>query len=217
LGDVAKSAFIYYVRMVFLESTMRSLRFLILLFVAAGYSSASQALTVSPDVCTSNPTHCDTSLNQGGSDVSQFPVLAGLDLLYKFETDTNDEDGSATLAGSYSSTVTTEGTGDYVSAVISYGSGDIVDCSSPCYLTVKGGKDNPARYLFDLALSGPIGWDGVENLILSDFWASPDQGSISNFAIYGTAVSPIPVPAAVWLFGTALIGFVGMSRRREVA
>ena len=196
---------------------MRSLRFLILLFVAAGYSSASQALTVSPDVCTSNPTHCDTSLNQGGSDVSQFPVLAGLDLLYKFETDTNDEDGSATLAGSYSSTVTTEGTGDYVSAVISYGSGDIVDCSSPCYLTVKGGKDNPARYLFDLALSGPIGWDGVENLILSDFWASPDQGSISNFAIYGAAVSPIPVPAAVWLFGTALIGFVGMSRRREVA
>ena len=30
-------------------------------------------------------------------------------------------------------------------------------------------------------------------------------------------VSPVPVPAAVWLFGTALIGFVGMSRRRKVA
>jgi hypothetical protein len=28
---------------------------------------------------------------------------------------------------------------------------------------------------------------------------------------------PTPVPAAVWLFGTALIGFVGMSRRRKVA
>jgi hypothetical protein len=28
---------------------------------------------------------------------------------------------------------------------------------------------------------------------------------------------PVPVPAAVWLFGTALIGFVGMSRRRKVA
>jgi hypothetical protein len=32
-----------------------------------------------------------------------------------------------------------------------------------------------------------------------------------------TEVSPVPVPAAVWLFGTALIGFVGMSRRRKVA
>jgi hypothetical protein len=30
-------------------------------------------------------------------------------------------------------------------------------------------------------------------------------------------VSAVPVPAAVWLFGTALIGFVGMSRRRKVA
>jgi len=30
-------------------------------------------------------------------------------------------------------------------------------------------------------------------------------------------VSPVPLPATVWLFGTALIGFVGMSRRRKVA
>jgi hypothetical protein len=33
---------------------------------------------------------------------------------------------------------------------------------------------------------------------------------------YG-AISPIPVPAAFWLFGTALIGFVGISRRRKVS
>jgi hypothetical protein len=30
------------------------------------------------------------------------------------------------------------------------------------------------------------------------------------------APSAVPVPAAVWLFGTALIGFVGMSRRKKV-
>lgn len=29
--------------------------------------------------------------------------------------------------------------------------------------------------------------------------------------------STVPVPAAAWLFGTALIGFVGMSRRRKIA
>lgn len=33
----------------------------------------------------------------------------------------------------------------------------------------------------------------------------------------GSTVPPVPVPAAVWLFGTALIGFVGLSRRRKVA
>jgi len=31
------------------------------------------------------------------------------------------------------------------------------------------------------------------------------------------SVSPVPVPAAVWLFGTALVGLVGFSKRRKVA
>ena len=30
-----------------------------------------------------------------------------------------------------------------------------------------------------------------------------------------TAVSPVPVPAALWLFGTALIGLVGLGKRRK--
>ena len=46
------------------------------------------------------------------------------------------------------------------------------------------------------------------------------QGSTENYSHwteYGPAVSQVPVPAAIWLFGTALFGFVGMSRRRKVA
>jgi hypothetical protein len=31
------------------------------------------------------------------------------------------------------------------------------------------------------------------------------------------SVSPIPVPAAIWLFGTALIGMVGFNERRKAA
>lgn len=31
------------------------------------------------------------------------------------------------------------------------------------------------------------------------------------------SLSPVPLPAAAWLFGTALIGFIGFSRRRNVA
>jgi hypothetical protein len=34
------------------------------------------------------------------------------------------------------------------------------------------------------------------------------------FSIYGD-VSPVPIPATVWLFGTALIGLVGFSRRKK--
>jgi hypothetical protein len=33
----------------------------------------------------------------------------------------------------------------------------------------------------------------------------------------GADLNPVPVPAAIWLFGTALVGFIGVSRRRKVA
>ena len=38
----------------------------------------------------------------------------------------------------------------------------------------------------------------------------------SHWTEYGQ-ISAVPVPAAFWLFGTALIGFIGVSRRRKVA
>jgi hypothetical protein len=42
-----------------------------------------------------------------------------------------------------------------------------------------------------------------------------DADDYSHWTEYGTP-SAVPIPAAAWLFGTALIGFVGMSRRRKV-
>jgi hypothetical protein len=33
---------------------------------------------------------------------------------------------------------------------------------------------------------------------------------------FGT-VSPVPIPAAVWLFGSGLLGLVGMARRKKAA
>jgi len=185
--------------------------FFLLIFMA-GYSATSQALTISPADCTL-ANNCVTSPNQGGNDYNEFPgQLTGLDLLYKYETGSNGEDGSATLALSYESTIASESSGDYIGATVTYQGGDIVDCSFPCYLTVKDGNHQPARYLFDLTMNG-LFWNGTDDLVLADFW--PGQGSISNFAIYGTA-SPVPVPAALWLFGSALIGFIGFSRRTAV-
>ena len=50
-------------------------------------------------------------------------------------------------------------------------------------------------------------------------WNSFDANWNGTLVISGTSVgvSGVPVPAAVWLFGTALIGFIGLSRRRKVA
>jgi hypothetical protein len=90
---------------------------------------------------------------------------------------------------------------------------------------------------------GPPGVSGGVDLGIPGPWASPQLGSgillsnlqesnllsgnwyvnvhTSNFGggeIRGQVlVDVVPVPAAVWLFGTALIGVVGFSRRRKAA
>lgn len=48
-----------------------------------------------------------------------------------------------------------------------------------------------------------ISWDND----VAEFW--------HGFTIGVTEVQPVPVPAAVWLFGTGLIGLVGMARRKK--
>ena len=36
-----------------------------------------------------------------------------------------------------------------------------------------------------------------------------------NITLNGTAATVIPVPAAVWLFGSGLLGLVGVARRKK--
>ena len=89
---------------------------------------------------------------------------------------------------------------------------------------VDGGGD-PLEFLFSVTggdLSSIYG--GTGGVILSssgftgwgaDFTNSPFAGLADTFA-----VSPVPVPAAVWLFGSALLGLVGygrQSRRKQQA
>lgn len=61
-------------------------------------------------------------------------------------------------------------------------------------------------------------WD-VDGYADGSLWTSYDGGT--NWTIregtdtlFATYMSPVPVPAAVWLFGSGLIGLIGLSRRR---
>ena len=38
----------------------------------------------------------------------------------------------------------------------------------------------------------------------------------TSHQIAGPEISPVPIPGAIWLFGTALMGFISMSSRRKV-
>ncbi len=64
-------------------------------------------------------------------------------------------------------------------------------------------------------LAAVSAWDAT----FADMWEVPSSGAsdqVVTLTVTARALSPVPVPAAVWLFGTALIGFVGMSRRTSV-
>ena len=72
-------------------------------------------------------------------------------------------------------------------------------------------------------------WGITDNLLISnihfglvDGGTNTDESvqrmALDNLTIgSASTIPPVPVPAAVWLFGTALVGFIGVSRRRKVA
>lgn len=70
-----------------------------------------------------------------------------------------------------------------------------------------GGAEN--EYLFI--------WNNIEDSLSYqfDFNALGSSMSLDQLAVYSSAASVVPVPAAVWLFGSALAGLGGMVRRRS--
>jgi hypothetical protein len=81
---------------------------------------------------------------------------------------------------------------------------------------------SPEYLMFDIALNV---LDGVETTF-ADLIAALNSGTlragihVGSYASGGSekfsTVSAVPVPTAAWLFGTALIGFIGMARRTKV-
>ena len=159
--------------------------------------------------------------------LSAFEGVAGLgfdrnNLLYEAVEGISTDGGI--LASAYGTTFEANGEDASIKHVAGQAS---VDCSVSCFLLVKDGDQLPYAYLFMLSLgwdqdptvllattTGGPSWDGIEDLELKNFWTS--NGSLSYAALYGPDVSEIPVPAAFWLFGTALMCFIGLSRSTRV-
>jgi hypothetical protein len=150
------------------------------------------------------------------------PGFDRINLLYKAEEGNPTDVGN--LDSAYETTFTyvdNKATGAIIEHIPGQAS---VDCSASCFLLVKDGV-TPFAYLFMLSLgwdataewatvnNGPS-WDGIEDLVLKNFWIG--TASISYAALYSPAISQVPVPAAFWLFGTALMCFIGLSRSTRV-
>ncbi len=82
--------------------------------------------------------------------------------------------------------------------------------------TVSG---NTLDIAFDEAGTGQYGsiarWLFSADSSTAGLSLSPDNGSFSSsFNLDNVTTSPVPVPAAVWLFGSGLMGLIGISRRK---
>ena len=71
-----------------------------------------------------------------------------------------------------------------------------------------------------------MGWTPMSWLFVADDTsATLEFQSLTTFSGWGPAldnvsvmsVNPVPVPAAVWLFGTGMLGLIGFSKRRKAA
>ena len=72
-----------------------------------------------------------------------------------------------------------------------------------------------AALTFNALLPGTF--DALIDVSVFDVWADLDSNFITTPVSVGTTivVSAIPVPAAVWLFGSGLLGLVGIARRKK--
>jgi hypothetical protein len=190
---------------------MRIFKFVALAFLlGSGYYTTSQAalvdISLTPADCVVGS--CWTTDQNSNMSIAEVEALTGFsNLTSQYKMNVGDANDSGPFAGSYTTTFANSAT-DPADATISLDNGATpINCGG-CLLVVKDGNQSPAQYVFDLSLIGMI-----ENIFLTGFW--PDNGAISHVEIL-TGVSPVPVPAAVWLFGTALIGFVGLSRKTKV-
>ena len=203
---------------------MKSYKYIAIIALYWGITANANALTIDPAVdCGIAQPDCVSIFVPPGpsnpaAEISRietaFSVTPGsLSILYKDDQGTGETENAP--YDPWYETTYQDTPGDPSGAIISWqgtGTDPFISCPE-CYLYVKDGRQDPNVYIFNLGTLADLAlWDGMEDLVLENFW--PAQGAISHVAIYG--VSPIPVPAAFWLFGTALIGFIGFSRRTAV-
>jgi hypothetical protein len=88
--------------------------------------------------------------------------------------------------------------------------------SSACYIITPYALDGDMETVFAynaVNLSG----GGSDTVIMASIGTYTPTNPDATYARWSVSVSPVPVPAAVWLFGTALVGFACLRQTKKAA
>lgn len=149
--------------------------------------------------------------NLSAAEIAAIVGVSELAELYKDDVDGGEGTGSDALSyDPYYTTYYFNSESDPKDATIMFDgpTGENIDSTNK-FLYVKDGNHTPAFYVFDIGTA----WDGIEDLVMVNFWAS--RGAISHVTILGNSPVPVPEPAIMLLFGTGLVGLAGARLRKK--
>ena len=171
-----------------------------------------------------------------GSGIYQAYYDPNLDITWAADADINGSDTWDNQVA-WAAGLTIDGVGGWRLPIADVnGDGTVVDCFGG---GVAGCADNEMGFLFweegfASTSPGPFSnvrsgfyWSGTEYASdTTSAWyfhffgdanqlTNPKGNSLFAWAVHSGDVSAVPVPAAVWLFGSGLLGLVGMGKTRE--
>jgi hypothetical protein len=178
-----------------------------------GGAISAQALSITPSSGTLNVTRWQgPETSQAAIDLIIGGIIAPSTELYKQDVGkVSDPLPAATglLAANYKTTFDNEPL-DPSEALIEHLGG--LSVGPNAYLLVKGG--GPTKfvgdlwYLYDLTA---LGWNGTEDLELTEFW--PNQGAISHVTLYGDIPGTPDGGTTALLLGAVMAGFAALRRK----
>jgi len=182
----------------------------ILVTVAAlGICGAAGATTVSPSSMNIDSGVGSTSSVSPNGDITTALSMPGFSLNMVGYSGTDSVPPAPTLPAAASGT----GNGfgpiamSYYYPLTSSASADSGTTTSP--VSIKIGHDGSGMLSIDASRNG----QSLLSLILPSSGAVAGGSGSSSSAGAGPSVSAVPLPAAVWLFGSGLVGLVAVSRR----